>query len=56
MSIVIAIQEWPSRSWTILGWMFEASIWLAWLCQSPCRVTRLQELRNRMREAAGLER
>jgi hypothetical protein len=30
--------ECPRRSWTILGWTFEASISLVWLCPSPCSV------------------
>ena len=39
MSSVMAIDECPSRSWTILGWTLDASMWLAWLCRSLCRVT-----------------
>jgi hypothetical protein len=39
MSMVMTIDECPSRSWTILGWMLAASMWLAWLCRSLCSVT-----------------
>jgi hypothetical protein len=34
ISRVIAIEERPSRSCTILGWTFDWSMWLAWLCRS----------------------
>jgi hypothetical protein len=58
MSIVMAIDECPRRSCTTLGWMFDASMWVAWECRSPCSVTRhsFKEAAHDVGEAARLQR